>query len=197
MAQISISLFRFHRAFRTQPSEQIGNIVRTSDAELANIISSLPQHLQPDEPRTDATEKRDVLNPWIPWQKWDLTQTFLYYRMKINCTVQLEWLLTPHLFEGQRSICLDAIRMMLWIRRNWDQPVARRRQWALSTHIFSAGVTLTLEAKYRTTDIAQDWILDSKRCVELLQEVQSQNEVAKEGAAILQDLIKDVTAENV
>jgi hypothetical protein len=128
LAKIATVYYRFRKTLQTQTDETI-NIVRTADKQLADIISGLPTHLQPDEPRTRWTDIRDTERPWISWQKWDLTLVLLYYRLAINRTLQREWHVSPEKLSGQRAICLDSARSILWISRNWDYPVAQRKQW--------------------------------------------------------------------
>lgn len=128
MARIAITHHRFHVELRAKRKPLI-NIVRDADDRLAGIINTLPAHLQPDEMKTDQTEQRDERNPWIAWQRYDLTLVLLYFRLLIHHTLQGAWLASPDEFSGPRAICLNSAKGIIWLSRQWDQPVARRRQW--------------------------------------------------------------------
>lgn len=104
-------------------------IVQDADNKLAEIISNLPGHLQPDQPQDDYTNRRDTTYPWIAWQRVYLTLVLLYYRMVINRTLQSSWLIDQDKYGGPRAICLSSARGILLIQREWTIPLTKRRQW--------------------------------------------------------------------
>lgn len=118
--------FRRNLRFSQQP---LLEIVQKIDNELAEIISTLPSHLHPDEPQNDYTARRDEAYPWIPWQRKYLKLVLLYHRMVVNRTLQRSWLVEQERYCGPRAICLSSARSILLIQREWTTPLTKRRQW--------------------------------------------------------------------
>ena len=125
MAQISITIhrFRMNLRYRRMPPQQV---VLQADAQLAELIDTMPSHLQPDAPHD---LRREEMHPWIAWQKWDLSLVFLYYRLHINRTLQRCWLSAPEILSGPRSICVSSAKGIVWVTQHSNQPIAKRRQW--------------------------------------------------------------------
>lgn len=125
MAQIALTFNRFKTNFRSRrlPAQQV---VLDADRQLADLIDTMPSHLQPDGP---PNPERDRSYPWIAWQRWDLSLVFLYYRLHINRTLQKHWLASPETLSGPRSICLGSAKGIIWVTQQSLQPIAKRRQW--------------------------------------------------------------------
>lgn len=128
MISVSSVYQRFRRLLRSLDRPLV-DLVRDTDNQLAEIISNLPAHLQPDEPADDYTKQRDETYPWVPWQRVYLTLVLLYYRMVINRTLQSSWLADEGKYGGPRAICLSSARGILLIQSKWKIPMAKRRQW--------------------------------------------------------------------
>ena len=202
MAQIAITFHRFSRRLRSRnlPAEQV---VQDADAELANLIDTMPSHLQPDGVHDT---QRDEMYPWIAWQRWDLSLVFLYHRLYINRTLQKHWLATPQTLSGPRSICLSSASGIVWVTQQSLQPIEKRRQWqamriqknevflankndrALSVHVVAAAVCLIYESKGQEPQV-DDCREQIKCCIEYLEAVKSWNKVATKGLAIINTLL--------
>jgi hypothetical protein len=128
MVRVSSVHYMFRRALHSLESP-VADIVRDADDRLAQVIGKLPSHLQPDEPQTSYTKRRDRIYPWVPWQRVYLTLVLLYHRMVINRTLQSSWLVDRDKHGGPRAICLSSAKEILSIQREWTTPLAKRRQW--------------------------------------------------------------------
>jgi len=128
MISVSSVYHRFRRNLRSIESPVV-EIVQDADNKLAEIISNLPSHLQPDQPQDDYINQRDTTYPWIGWQRVYLTLVLLYYRMVINRTLQHSWLSDQGKYGGPRAICLSSAKGILLIQREWTIPLTKRRQW--------------------------------------------------------------------
>lgn len=127
MIRISIAVQRFRQMLNA--GWPLVHAVQETDNNLANIIEELPPHLQPDEVQDQFTRDRDNHCPWIRWQHADLRLVLLYHRLAINHLLQSHWIDSPGSLGGPRSICLSSALGILAVTRNWDEPMARRRQW--------------------------------------------------------------------
>ena len=107
----------------------VGDVVRHADEQLAEIINTLPRHLQPEESSSRWTKQVQGLYPWVSWQRYDITVVLLHHRLRINRALQHAWRADPAQYGWARAICIDTSRDSIWISNHWDQPVARRRQW--------------------------------------------------------------------
>ncbi|TEA21744.1 putative transcription factor lepB [Colletotrichum sidae] len=128
MARTSIVYHRFRSALR-DGARSVAEIVRLADDELAEVINTLPEHLEPDGGRTKAMQKLEIDHPWIKWQRFDISLVLLHHRMRINRALQNEWLKSPREYGWARSVCIRSAVDIIWITHNWDQPAAMRRQW--------------------------------------------------------------------
>ena len=128
MVMVSSVYHKFRRRLRAAERPVI-DLVRDADNQLAQIIASLPSHLQPDEPQSNYIKRRDKTYPWIPWQRVYLTLVLLYHRMVINRTLQSSWLVDQDSYSGPRAVCLSSAKGILLIQRDWTIPLAKRRQW--------------------------------------------------------------------
>ncbi|KAF1993160.1 hypothetical protein P154DRAFT_450946 [Amniculicola lignicola CBS 123094] len=89
MSRIACALYRFHSSlpFEHEDRRLLLDNIQQADEELANLISTLPPHLQADEAETSITVERDKLLPWIPWQRRSITVMLFYFRMVIHRTL--------------------------------------------------------------------------------------------------------------
>ncbi|RDW56672.1 hypothetical protein BP6252_14058 [Coleophoma cylindrospora] len=191
LAKISSLYHRFRIALRAGPSD-VAELVRVSDGLLAEMIDQLPPHLNPDEQKTTQTEERDEMYPWASWQKFDLALTLLAIRLNINRTLQSQWSESSKTLSGQRSISLDCARSIIWISSKWQYPTVQRKQWHHSLQLFTAGVTLALEAKKQEIPISSELKSDVEHCIGLLNEVESPNAIAHRCVKLLTELLNGV-----
>lgn len=128
MARTALVFARFRNAVY-RSNAPLGDAVRRADEELAEIINTLPRHLQPEESSSRWTKQVEALHPWVSWQRYDITVVLLHHRLRINKALQSAWREEPQKYNWARAICIDTAKDLIWISNNWDQPVARRRQW--------------------------------------------------------------------
>jgi hypothetical protein len=190
LCKISMLFYWFRSSLRSRPNEAT-DIVQIADSKLADIITRLPTHLQPDAEKTVNTEERDRKYPWASWQKWDLAITFLYFRLTINRTMQSEWLVSSHDLSGQRAISLNCAKTIIWITREWEHPMEQRTQWASSLHMFTAAFTLVLESKQQYSRVADDWRTDVEQAIQCLINMKGPGAIARRGVKILEGFLQD------
>lgn len=105
-------------------------VVRAADEELALVIDTLPDHLQPgSEIPAGVSELDESAQAWIKWQRFDVTLVLLHHRIRINRILQRDWLTRPDKYAWARAICIQSSLDTVWISRNWDQPMSMRKQW--------------------------------------------------------------------
>ncbi|KAL5337423.1 hypothetical protein BJX70DRAFT_246253 [Aspergillus crustosus] len=192
MAKTAAVVYRFRAAIRVGvPSlEDVVKIVRTADEQLAAIISSLPPHLQPDaDIDNEELQRLERIQPWIRWQRHDITLVLLHLRLRIHRTLQLQWLLYPTEYNWARTVSVMSAKSIIWINRNWDQPVSMRKQWALSCHIFVAAILLLRECRSDQTAAAEKDHEALQAALRLLDEVKAWNALAQHAAMILKDML--------
>lgn len=136
MARAAKAYYRFRKAVRLRIESFADTVqaVRAADEELAGIIDTLPSHLQPDADATheEETSRRvDITESWLTWQRFDLTLVLLHLRMRVNRTLQDQWLsaLDQRCPEWARTISVTSATSIIWINSNWDQPASMRKQW--------------------------------------------------------------------
>ncbi|KAF3800101.1 hypothetical protein GCG54_00015480 [Colletotrichum gloeosporioides] len=189
MARTSIVYHRFRSALR-EGSRPIAEVVRLADDELAEVINTLPEHLQPDGGKRERMQNLEIEHPWIKWQRFDISLVLLHHRMRINRALQKEWMMSPGQYEWARTVCIRSAMDIIWITHNWDQPAAMRRQWALSLHIFVAAVFLLRESRRASPDLEVDFSDEVQLTIRYLDEVKSRNAIADRASGILRDFIK-------
>lgn len=108
---------------------EIAEIVIAADNELATVIDALPSHLKNDENETDETLRRDVVCPWIPWQRMSLTLVLFYHRMCVNRVLQQYYPEGSVKFARARSICLSSARGILHAAHAVPAHLSRLRSW--------------------------------------------------------------------
>ncbi|KAF9874294.1 nucleus protein [Colletotrichum karsti] len=128
MSRTSIVYHRFRSALR-EGTRAIAEIVRLADDELAEVINTLPEHLQPDGGKNPEIQDLEIAHPWIKWQRFDISLVLLHHRMRINRALQNQWLESPGQYDWARAVCIRSAMDIIWITHNWDQPAAMRRQW--------------------------------------------------------------------
>ncbi|KAL3295570.1 C6 zinc finger domain containing protein [Colletotrichum asianum] len=189
MARTSIVYHRFRSALR-EGSRLIAEVVRLADDELAEVINTLPEHLQPDGGKHERMQNLEIEHPWIKWQRFDISLVLLHHRMRINRALQKEWMTSPGQYEWARTVCIRSAMDIIWITHNWDQPAAMRRQWALSLHIFVAAIFLLRESRKASPDPEVDFSDEVQLAIRYLDEVKSRNAIADRASDILRDFIK-------
>lgn len=128
MAQTSTVYHRFTTALRCSQLP-ITDLVRAADAELAEVINTLPTHLQPESAGAESTEALESAYPWVRWQRVYATLILLYHRLRINRTLQKDWATDPAPYAWARAVGLRTARDIIWITQNWEQPADERRDW--------------------------------------------------------------------
>ena len=119
---------RFRLAVRRNDALR-ADAVRSADVELADVIMTLPYHLQPDN--TDTREIKDLesAQPWIKWQRFSVTLVLLHLRMRVHSSLNRHWAEHPKEYAWAKSVAIDSASRIIWISYNWDQPAEMRNQW--------------------------------------------------------------------
>jgi len=131
MVKIAAVYHRFREALQ-RSTLTIEDVVRVANEELAIVIDTLPEHLQPELGAQGGVGELELSQPWIKWQRFDSTLVLLHHRIRITRTLQDHWLSSPEQYAWARSVCIQASLDTVWINRNWDQPVSMRKQWSAS-----------------------------------------------------------------
>ncbi|KAI0476604.1 hypothetical protein GGR56DRAFT_643487 [Xylariaceae sp. FL0804] len=178
--------FRVNLRRRELPLDEI---VRAADEDLAEIINTLPQHLQPESVGGEYTDSLETAYPWIRWQRVDATLVLLHHRLRINVVLRREWRKDPVRYGWARAICLQTARDIIWISQNWEQPVAKRSQWALALHLYMAAIFLVRESEQTDLSRELDWRAELAKCIAYMDEVKSRNAIADQAAVILRGFL--------
>ncbi|UQC81504.1 uncharacterized protein CLUP02_06990 [Colletotrichum lupini] len=194
MARTSTVYHRFRSALR-EGTRSVAEVVRLADDELAEVINTLPNHLQPDSGKPEEMQELELTHPWIKWQRFDISLVLLHHRMRINRSLQKEWLAAPGLYDWARAVCIRSAMDIIWITHNWDQPVSMRRQWALSMHIFVAAIFLLRESHRAKAGAEVDLTDEVQLAIEYLDEVKSRNAIAETAVAILRSSLHEANME--
>ena len=128
MSRTSTVYYRFRASVR-DGVHPITDLVRWADEELAEVINTLPDYLQPDSGETETIHRLEATYPWVKWQRFDITLVLLHHRLRINRVLQRQWLSSPGEYEWARSVCIKSATAIIWISHNWDQPATMRKQW--------------------------------------------------------------------
>ncbi len=113
-------------------SAPLEDAVRAADDELAQVIETLPEHLQPSlTGGDDQTSDRQPVQPWVKWQRVDITLVLLHHRVRINRTLQRQWTASPGQYSRARAVSIQSAMDIIWISRHWDQPISMRKQWSV------------------------------------------------------------------
>lgn len=128
MIKVAQIIHRFRAALRLGSALSVSRLVMQADDSLANLIESLPHHLRAGEDHSfEATRYPD--EPWIPWQRTNLSLVLFYHRIVINRVLQDQWVQDPVAFQRTRSICLGSARGIIDLAKGFEGSVARRRPW--------------------------------------------------------------------
>ncbi|KAK2064745.1 hypothetical protein LY76DRAFT_653148, partial [Colletotrichum caudatum] len=184
MARTSIVYHRFRSALR-EGSRPVAEVVRLADDEPAEVINTLPEHLQPDGGKHKKIQDLEIGLPWIKWQRFDISLVLLHHRMRINRALQKEWTASPGQYEWARTVCIRSAMDIIWNTHNWDQPAAMRRQWALSLHIFVAAIFLLRESRRAFPSLGVDFSGEVQLAIRYLDEIKSRNAIADRASDIL------------
>ncbi|RSL82190.1 hypothetical protein CEP52_017021 [Fusarium oligoseptatum] len=76
---------------------------------------------------------------------------------------------------------------IVWINRNWDQPISMRKQWALSYHIFASALALLSEYRSDSCIEEEEYTETIQGAVELLEKIKEHSAVAYHAARILRE----------
>ncbi|OHE98579.1 hypothetical protein CORC01_06030 [Colletotrichum orchidophilum] len=196
MARTSTVYHRFRSALR-EGTRSVSEVVRLADDELAEVINTLPAHLQPDGGKNEEMQELELVHPWIKWQRFDISLVLLHHRMRINRSLQKQWLAVPGPYDWARAVCIRSAMDIIWITHNWDQPVAMRRQWALSMHIFVAAIFLLRESHRAQAGAEVDFTDEVQLAIEYLDAVKSRNAIAERAVAILRSSLDAIDTETV
>jgi hypothetical protein len=131
MAKVATVYYRFRESMvviRTH-DDDIAAVIQEADNNLAEIISSLPSHLQDYESTSQKNSERDAQYPWIPWQRKTITAVLLYYRIIVNRVLQPSWIDNPTTHGRARAICLGSARAIVDVIRTSQDPLSRSRTW--------------------------------------------------------------------
>lgn len=165
--------------------ERLEPLVLQTDEALANVISELPQHLQED----DGASASDNRHPWIPWQRNSLSMSILYYRMTINRVLQDQWVQSPNSHARTQAICLGSAQAIVSLVDRYTALSARNRPWAIASNLFSAAITLAVEAKFSEPETAAAYNRDVNKCIMFLSVIQDRNMVAARAIGLLESCL--------
>ncbi|KAH6696781.1 hypothetical protein F5X68DRAFT_226189 [Plectosphaerella plurivora] len=136
MARTARVYHRFCRAV-VYDSGSLEQSVRAADDELAQIIETLPEHLQPDLSCSIQTQEDECEEPWVTWQRFDVTLVLLHHRIAINRTLQHLWTQSPGQYGWARAVSIRSATDIIWISQNWNQPVTMRKQWSIHLSLYN------------------------------------------------------------
>ncbi|KAF4344227.1 hypothetical protein FBEOM_1821 [Fusarium beomiforme] len=194
MAQTSQVICRFRVSLKHGKNslDNVVNIVKAADEGLASIIETLPSHLQPEGDSSTNAEIQalELAQPWIKWQRYDLTLVLLHLRMYINRALQKLWLSSPGEAHWARTLSVTSAMSLIWINRSWDQPASTRKQWALSYHIYSSAMFLLRECQYNSLEDKREYLEAVEAGLVLLDAVESHNLLARHAARVLRESIR-------
>ncbi|KAL2811404.1 hypothetical protein BJX63DRAFT_433412 [Aspergillus granulosus] len=209
MARAATVVYHFRARIRSgvKSLDELTKAVRSADDELAQIIETLPLHLQPDiEAGSEELRRLEASQPWIKWQRYDLTLVLLHLRLRLHRTLQAQWL-SGHDYDWAKAVSVNSAMSVIWINRNWDQPSSLRKQWyaqssiyltmlcdpyldwvrALSHHIFVSAILLLRQCRVNQCGEVEEYREAIHAAIELLESVKSWNMLAKYAAEILRE----------
>lgn len=124
--------FRFRVAMRTGNVSR-EDVLRMADVELADVITTLPTHLQPDETDSECLRILQAMQPWIKWQRFSVALVLLHLRMRMHCSLRMQWNEDDDIYGWAKTVAIESASRIIWITYNWDQPAETRNQWYYST----------------------------------------------------------------
>ncbi|KAH7069735.1 hypothetical protein BKA63DRAFT_421097 [Paraphoma chrysanthemicola] len=199
MARASKAYYRFRRTVRMRVDslDSMIQAVRDADEELAGIIETLPTHLQPDAygaNQQDELRHMRSSDSWVTWQRFDVTVVLLHLRIRINRTLQDQWLsATDHNHtDWARTVSVRSAISVIWINSHWNQPASMRKQWALSYHIFVSALLLIRDWQDSRCGNDQDHREAINMALEMLDRVKLRNAIAQHASLILRGRIESI-----
>ncbi|KAE9972500.1 hypothetical protein EG327_009483 [Venturia inaequalis] len=188
MIKISRLIHSFRSSLRQTDGQtrQISKLVLRTDEALADLIESLPSHLQMHQVPTHEALADEKHSPWIAWQRLNLSLSLLYYRIVINRVLQDQWFQDPETFARTRAICLSSAQGIISLSAQFDPSLARHRPWSTTVLLFSAGIILAVEARFHASDEQGRYSKEIERCVQFLHGVKNQSVIAARAVAILE-----------
>ena len=117
---------RFTQGIRKRTTD-LEVLVRIADEGLADIIESLPAHLQPREEASPQSTDLENKYPWIRWQRVDLIMILLLLRSRINYECRKFWSDSPPTSLPRRSLCLQSAQSVIMLLEGADMPIHQRR----------------------------------------------------------------------
>ncbi|KAL2847022.1 hypothetical protein BJX68DRAFT_268323 [Aspergillus pseudodeflectus] len=190
MARSAIVVYRFRATIRSglKSLDELTKAVRSADEELAQIIDTLPPHLQPDiDTANEEIRQIEFDQPWIKWQRYDLTLVLLHLRLRLHRNLQAQWLSDPDEYSWAKAVSVSSAMSVIWINRNWDQPSSLRKQWALSHHIFVSAILLVRQCETGGEGEVETYTEAIRAAIDLLESVKEWNMLAHHAATILRD----------
>jgi hypothetical protein len=126
LCQLAIINHRFNEEVRDRKSD-LEALVKSTDEELASIVSGLPSHLAPhgDGSQEETQPARDP--PWTKWQRIDMTTGLFLTRAKVNYQCRKYWSAPSPSCTGQRAVCLNSARSVIYLYSTANFPVYLRR----------------------------------------------------------------------
>jgi hypothetical protein len=132
MIKLAILYHRFRCSLKLCAGQttKTASLVLKTDEALANIIEDLPLHLQGGGQSSDPrVTSQEITDPWIPWQRTNLSLVLFYYRIVINRVLQDQWVQDPTAFARARAICLSSARGIISLATEFTGSLARHRPW--------------------------------------------------------------------
>ncbi|VUC24288.1 unnamed protein product [Clonostachys rosea] len=188
MARAATAYYRFCVAIRAAV-KSIEEAVRKADDELAEVINTLPEYLKPDNSGNEHVHQLEEAQPWVKWQRFDVTVVLLHLRVRINRALQAQWQAEPQRYSWAKTVSVASAMSVIWINHNWDQPASMRKQWALSFHVFVAATLLLREYQTLSNDQDDEYWEAMNTALYLLDQVKDQSAVAQQAAVILREEI--------
>ncbi|KKY21923.1 putative c6 zinc finger domain-containing protein [Phaeomoniella chlamydospora] len=171
-------------------SEKLESLVLQTDEALANLIEELPLHLSGDSVPESGLENNSV-PPWVLWQRNSLSISILFYRMAINRILQNQWVQLEKSYARTQAVCLSSARAIVSLVERYSAQLARHRPWATSSNLFSAAITLAVEARFSDEHTAAAYSEDINRCIAFFTSIQDQNVLASRAIEVLRQYMTE------
>ncbi|KAL4968325.1 fungal specific transcription factor domain-containing protein [Aspergillus stella-maris] len=210
MIAIAKAVYRFqYRLARLdgKGTRALENIVLTADEDLATIILDLPSHLaEAPAPIDHIHDDRAMLKdnecpPWVSLQWRSLTLTLLTYRMRVNRVLQHRWrrYQSPEddtLLARSKVICIESAITIITLVNQYKSALARHRPCtfynrAMTFYVFSAAMTLALEAHELPEPESTEYLDNIKLCLSFLEFLRDHNALAGRAITVLTEFLDD------
>ncbi|KAH7391561.1 hypothetical protein BKA64DRAFT_108482 [Cadophora sp. MPI-SDFR-AT-0126] len=171
-------------------------LVRIADEGLADIIESLPAHLQPREENMPQSTDVDDRYPWIRWQRVDLIMMLLLLRSKINYECRNFWSNSPPTSLPRRSLCLRSAQSVIMLSEGEDMPIYQRRYMTYTLRLYGAGLIIASEIPRSTNTNESSGLINSLlTCIQLLEQSKDLNIVAEKAVEHLRSFLLRINNE--